>query len=347
MTGWLGAPLPLPPPPPPKGLASSCVLSVAALMALDRSRAATLRFLDGGSVPNPSDYTGQPGLISRSSPNHRLGWTAADDIQGTPRYLSWEADNIDKFLEIDLIGLTGSGGSGGATGLQGFTGAQGTAGLQGYTGVQGVTGPGVGNTIEGSLVVTGFTGISLYTAELSYSDLTFNGKSVLAPRTASGLIVWAPATKYYAGNMVYYRNLLFQVLTNHTSSSTFAVDLPFWTSIDPQARVRQKIAHGLAVYSPIYMTNSSFNPACANNPNTLGTHVIIESSTNHVLAVYEGDFYAPGHGLLGINYVSPYTSGTLVNDPPDMYAYFVNTVIIVESPDWFSVVANQPAYTKQ
>lgn len=162
----------------------------------------------------------------------------------------------------------------------------------------------------------------------------------------TGMMTWTPGTGYGQGNMVYYRNLLFQATTSHTSSSNFAVDMLFWVSIDPQARVRQKIAHGLAPFTPIYMTGSSFEAARADAPGTLGTHIILEASMNHVLAVYEGDFFSPSHGLTGIGYVSPTESGGLTVTEPDANRFFINPVIVTESPDWFSVVANQPAYTK-
>jgi hypothetical protein len=257
------------------------------------------------SVPNLSDYVYQPAIIGRSSAILKTAWLAADDLQGTPKYLHTYALDLEKFNNLDNPsgGFTGSG----ATGPQGL---------------QGVTGPSGGGSGGGATGVQGATGL---------------------PGTSGGK--WAPGKAYAAGSIVFSDGLAFSSLSSHTSSSTFTQDLDKWESMDNRAWVGLQAAHGFTGLQPAYQDSTgAFLKARADAAATLATHLVLHSSANYLLAVSGGDFTYTAHGLTGVECCSPTVAGAMTPVQPDPTLYYINQVVAVSTTDVFRVVSEQPAY---
>lgn len=67
---------------------------------------ATIKYLDGNTVPDINDYLSQPAIIVRSSDALGLGFISSSSLQGIPGYLSDYARNIDNFEIIDKLSTT-------------------------------------------------------------------------------------------------------------------------------------------------------------------------------------------------------------------------------------------------
>jgi hypothetical protein len=167
-----------------------------------------------------------------------------------------------------------------------------------------------------------------------------------ASAESGGFSVWESGVPYAVGQMVSYRGVVLRVTSAHTSSTTLSQDLPFWDTVDNTAKIKYRVGHGLDMLTPVYVTPTSFFAAQANALETLATHVLLDVGPNHALMVNTGDYYIPGHGLSGVRYVSPLLSGTTTSTEPNPAQYYINPVMVIEDPNWVTVVANQPAYKK-
>lgn len=162
----------------------------------------------------------------------------------------------------------------------------------------------------------------------------------------SAFTSWESGKSYLLGDTVSYRGIVFKAKNNHTAGTTFSDDLVWWDALDNTAAIKYKVSHGVAPLSPVYVTPTSFYPAQADTETTLGTHIVMDVALNHALLVNSGDYYYPAHGLTGVCYVDPLTPGVVTNTSPDPSQYYINPVMVIDGPDWISVVANQPAYKK-
>ena len=144
-----------------------------------------------------------------------------------------------------------------------------------------------------------------------------------ALQTIDGLVLggadvsdWAASTTYHAGDIVRFNGMPFYASVEHASSSTFGADLSKWRSFYGFAIVANQAGHGFARWKPIYWSGTAWAAADSNVAATLATHVVLEVATDWILAVNQGIYTYPSHGLgTGVKYLN----GVNISPVPSSY----------------------------
>jgi hypothetical protein len=149
---------------------------------------------------------------------------------------------------------------------------------------------------------------------------------------------WQGSTAYIDNQVIAYQGILFLCHTAHTSATLFSETLDKWESMAQGVVIFQKVGHGWAQFEALYKASGVWEKATASTVASVSSHILLEYSTDWVLAASIGEYEYTSHGLSTGLY---YANATFISQNPD--GDYEDAVLEVTGPNTVRVIAFMPA----